>query len=99
MIDQVVAAVGRWYLDRDGQLFEVVALDEADGTVEIQYSGGELGELDAETWHELVLDVAEQPEDWAVAFDEVQKDDLGYSDLSAQPEDWAGPLETIEPVD
>lgn len=99
MADQIVAAVGCWYLDREGQLFEVVAMDDTDASVGIQYLGGEVGEMDAETWCDMVAEVAEQPEDWAVGYDEVQRDDLGYSDADVRPEDWGGPLETIEPLD
>ena len=38
--------IGDWYSLRGGQLFEVVAVDEATGSVEMQYFDGTLEEMD-----------------------------------------------------
>lgn len=89
--------VGDWYRNReDGQLFEVVAFDEDEGTIEIQYFEGEIEELDIDTWFEIDLEVAEAPEDWSAPFDKLERDDLGFSDRAMHPEDWSGPLNEID---
>ncbi len=38
--------IGNWYRRSNGSLFEVVAVDEQDGTVELQYFDGTIDELD-----------------------------------------------------
>ena len=43
-------AIGDWYRLNGGALFEVVALDEDDGTIEIQYFDGTVEEMDVEDW-------------------------------------------------
>ena len=42
--------IGDWYRLNDGALFEVVALDDDDGTIEIQYFDGTVEEMDIEDW-------------------------------------------------
>ncbi len=89
--------VGYWYTDQDyNHIFEVVAADDHDQCVEIQYFAGEIEELDLETWYQLDLRRIPPPEDWSGPF-EISKEDLGYSDDSIRPEDWSGPLSDIEP--
>ncbi|HEX4375725.1 MAG TPA: DUF6763 family protein [Steroidobacteraceae bacterium] len=42
--------IGEWYRIRGGHQFEVVAVDEHDGTIEVQYSDGSVEELDLADW-------------------------------------------------
>ncbi len=42
--------VGAWYRLNGGEPFEIVALDDDDGTIEVQYVDGTLEELDREDW-------------------------------------------------
>lgn len=78
--------VGQWYSHRDkGDLFQVVALDEDDGTVEIQEFDGALDEFDLEAWYQQSIDVAAQPEDWSGPVDDVEPDEFGYTDLNEEP--------------
>ena len=42
--------IGEWYRIRGGDQFEVVAIDEDDGTIEVQYSDGTVAELDLGDW-------------------------------------------------
>ena len=49
-----VPGVGAWYRLNGGPPFEVVALDDDDGTIEVQYVDGTLEELDLEDWEVLV---------------------------------------------
>jgi len=47
--------VGKTYEDADGVAFEILAFDEDDGTIEIQYADGSLDEIDIDTWYEMDL--------------------------------------------
>lgn len=70
-----------WYKDLEtGQSFRVVAIDDANESIEIQYLNGDIGELDSAAWLESPIAPIEPPEDWAAPFDDVEIDDLGYSD-------------------
>ncbi len=45
-----LADIGEWYRARGGELLEVVAIDEDDGTIEVQYFDGTVEELDLADW-------------------------------------------------
>ena len=82
--------IGDWYRLNGGQLFEVVALDDDDGTIEIQYFDGTVEEMDIEDWESQwddgALESAEAPEDWTGSVD-VESDSAerrGSSDGDAQ---------------
>jgi hypothetical protein len=45
--------VGAWYRLRGGPPFEIVALDDDDGTIEVQYIDGTLEEIDREDWQPI----------------------------------------------
>jgi hypothetical protein len=86
--------VGNWYTHRDkGELFQVVALDEEAGTIEIQEFDGGLDELDLEEWRALAVETAAQPEDWGGPLDDVEPDEFGYTDLDGEGPP-ANPLES-----
>ncbi|MDB6062848.1 MAG: hypothetical protein JWM78_2951 [Verrucomicrobiaceae bacterium] len=60
----IEASIGTWYEDlRFGTQFEVVTLDEAEQTVEIQMLDGEICEYDFDSWREMTLLSIAQPED------------------------------------
>lgn len=81
--------VGHWYSHLDkGDLFQVVALDEMSGSIEIQEFDGALDEVDLDEWRQMPIEAAEQPEDWSGPVDDVEPDELGYTDM--QGEDLAG---------
>ncbi len=89
--------VGEWYHDLDeNQLFEVVAVDDQFSTIEIQYIGGEIGEIDFEAWPHLPLVTAEAPEDAGAGYELSREDDWSNDD-SPVPESWSNPLSSIEP--
>ncbi len=91
--------VGDWYQDEQGRVFEIVAVDDDEGTVGIQLYEGDVGQYDMDTWQTLVLSPAAPPEDWSAPFDEMARDDLGYSDSAIHPEDWSGPLNDVDRMD
>jgi len=70
--------VGRWYRTSSGATFEVVAIDEDDGTVEVQYFDGTVEELDLEDWEAQrannEIEEAEAPEDWTGSVDVESED-------------------------
>ena len=89
--------VAAWYQDMaNGSLFEVVAIDEAGGTIEYQLIDGEVGEYDASSWKQLYLTTAEAPEDWRSPY-ELNTEDQAYSDQTLVPENFSGALSDIEP--
>lgn len=98
-MSELAVVIGAWYQESGGQAFEVVALDADTATIEIQYFEGEVEELEFETWGEMQLVAVEPPEDWTGAFEEIETDDLGYSDTAIQPENWAGPLDALDTAD
>ena len=65
--------IGDWYRLDSGSLFEVVAYDDDDGTIEIQYFDGTVEEMDIEDWEaqweDGALESAEAPEDWSGSVD------------------------------
>jgi len=93
------ARIGQWYLRWDkGEIFQVTGYDEPSATIEIQTFDGDLDELDAETWDALPLGLAEPPEDWTGPVDDVEVDDLGYSETDMRRADWEQPLEPFRPA-
>ena len=77
--------VGNWYAHRDkGALFQVVALDEDAGTIEIQEFDGGLDELDLDEWRALSVYGAAQPEDWGGPLDDLEPDEFGYTDMAGE---------------
>ncbi|MHB1540507.1 MAG: DUF6763 family protein [Steroidobacteraceae bacterium] len=72
--------IGDWYRASGGDLFEVVAIDDSDATVDIQFFDGTVGEIDREDWEaqwdEGLIEAAEPPEDWSGSVDvEVDEED------------------------
>src|SRR5271156_2621986 len=71
--------VGQWYRCATNELFEVVAIDDQDETIEVQYFDGTVTEIDFDCWNEQLLDelidAADAPEDWSGAVD-VEVEDL-----------------------
>ncbi len=82
--------IGSWYKDVENDLtFKVVAIDESDDSIEVQYLNGDIGEYDNDSWYSSTFDFIEAPEDWTAPYDELETDDKGYSDPDThlKPED------------
>jgi hypothetical protein len=73
--------IGNWYRLSGGELFEVVAVDDDDGTIDIQYFDGTVEEMDREDWEaqwqDGALEAAAAPEDWTGSVDVEGGDDDG----------------------
>jgi hypothetical protein len=90
------ARIGQWYTRWDkGEIFQVVGYDPSSRTIETQTFDGDLDEVDLETWSGLPLAFAEPPEDWTGPVDDVERDDLGYSETDMSGSDWAEPMESL----
>ncbi|MFT3906422.1 MAG: hypothetical protein QM718_08980 [Steroidobacteraceae bacterium] len=65
--------IGEWYRLRQGEIFEVVAVDEDDRTVEVQYFDGTIEEFDLDDWIAQwsggAIEETEPPEDWTGSVD------------------------------
>ena len=95
MSEKYEPKIGDWYKNATGQSFEVVALDEDDGTVEIQHFDGMVEELDLDTWHDLDIEPIEPPEDWSGSLD-IEREDYGVDLERDSSNDWANPFDELE---
>lgn len=90
--------VGQWYRRTNGQLFEVVAVDEDDATIELQFFDGTIDEVDLETWSRLLIEKVAAPEDWSGSVDMDPEDFTGNDDGDI-PAGFHDPLEFLDERD
>lgn len=77
--------IGHWFKRPSGILFEVVAIDEDDATIEIQQFDGTIDEVDFEAWPKwMVVEVA-APEDWSGSVDMDPDDYVGRREDEVPP--------------
>ena len=93
--------IGAWYRSAGDGLFEVVAHDEDDGTIEIQYFDGTIEELERDDWNaqwkDGTLEAGEAPEDWSGSVDvDAPADDNGSDSVFGERDLHASPLEGLE---
>lgn len=95
-MNNTIPEVGSWYKElQQGAMFEVVAVDEVEQTIETQMIDGAVTEYDFDNWKELVLEEIEEPEDWRDAY-ELSREDYMQTDGDIYTEDWNNPLSMIE---
>ncbi len=87
--------IGQWFRRPNGTLFEVVAIDEDDMTVEIQLFDGTIDEIDIERWPELLLTEVAAPEDWSGSVDMDPEDYTGSKDVE-MPNGYHDPLAFLD---
>lgn len=88
MASETDPIVNAWYQHLDkGQQFEVVDVDNKRGLVEIQYFDGGTDEIDLDAWYELDIEPIEPPEDRTGPLDDVERDDIGYTETDMQSDD------------
>lgn len=87
--------IGKWFRRRNGTLFEVVAVDEDDSTIEIQFFDGTIDEVELEAWPGLLPIEVNAPEDWSGSMDMDPEDYVGRSP-SEMPPGFHDPLEFLE---
>ncbi|TFH69153.1 hypothetical protein E3W66_04290 [Gammaproteobacteria bacterium LSUCC0057] len=99
---KISAVIGQWYHDvARERLFEVVAFDDYSGAIEVQYEDGTVDEFDSETWRELVLLAAAQPDDWRSSLELSEEDRLFADDVlvPANSGDLLSALEMDDPLE
>lgn len=90
--------IGDWYRTVTGDIFEIVALDLDDETLEIQYFDGTIEELEMDTWYELNIVPTAPPEDWSGSLD-IERDDYGVDLEIHANELWNNPLDNLDRED
>ncbi|HEY0943600.1 MAG TPA: DUF6763 family protein [Steroidobacter sp.] len=97
MPNELDPVIGQWYAHRDkGEMFLVVAVDEASGSVEMQSFDGDVEEVDASAWRDMDIETAEPPEDWTGPYDDIETDDLGMTETDMSTQDWRRSLEPVQ---
>lgn len=67
---------GKWYEDlEENEVFKVLSVDPDQELVEVQYENGDIEEIDLDTWHELDLELSQEPEGWASDDEEEEEED------------------------
>jgi len=88
------AQIGQWYAHRDkGESFLVTGIDDASKTIEIQYFDGDVDEIEEPMWFAMPLERSSAPENCTGALDDVETDDLGYSETEMSEREWQQPLQ------
>jgi hypothetical protein len=79
---------GKWYQDlEENEIFQVLSVDPDEELVELQYENGDIEEIDLDTWHELDLEHAQEPEGWA-SDDEEDEEEEDEEELDDEDDDW-----------
>lgn len=80
---------GQWYEDlEENEIFKVLSVDPDEEIVEIQYENGDIEAIDLDTWHELDLEHADEPEGWANDDEDDEDDDDWDDDDEDDDDDW-----------
>jgi hypothetical protein len=90
---------GQWYRHLDkGQTFRVLSVERDKELIETQHFDGDLEEFEFAEWFAMDLEQAAEPEDWTGPIDDVETDDLGYSETAMAEPDWRASLDANKPV-
>jgi len=81
--------VANWYQDRNREeRFTIVAFDQDEGVLELQYENGDLEEIDIDTWYELDTEEVAMPEDWTLALDNMDEQEAARVESESYEDDW-----------
>ena len=79
---------GKWYEDlEENEVFKVLSVDPDQELVEVQYENGDIEEIDLDTWHELDLELSQEPEGWASDTEEEEEEEEEEEDEDDWDED------------
>ena len=79
---------GQWYENlEEEEPFRVLSMDEDSELVEIEYLDGDIEEIDLETWHEMDLELTQEPEGWAASQEKDDEDEEDEDDWDDEDED------------
>ena len=87
--------IGQWYRRPNGTMFEVVAVDERAGTIEIQQFDGTVDEIDLESWLEWLSVEISAPEDWSGSVD-MDPEDFAGTNNEELPAGYHDPLDFLD---
>ncbi len=90
--------IGSWYRRANGTLFEVVAVDDDDATVELQFFDGTIDEIEVDAWYQLLIEKVGAPEDWSGSVD-MDPEDFVDADGKDIPLGYHNPLEFLDRTD
>lgn len=84
---------GKWYEDlEENEIFKVLSVDPDQELVEVQYENGDIEEIDLDTWHELDLELSQEPEGWANDTEEktekAEEEEEDEDDWDEDDDDW-----------
>jgi hypothetical protein len=99
MSNEFVPLVGEWFRDEAGSSFKIIHLDEAGGTIEVQYLDGAVEAMDADSWSERELVSRAPPEDWSAAYDDIEASELDETEAAMRPHEWGNPLDTLDTLE
>ena len=78
---------GQWYENvEEDETFRVLSVDEDSELIEIEYLDGDIEELDIEAWHEMDLELTDEPEGWSDEDDE--EDEEEDEEEEEDDDDW-----------
>ena len=98
MANELDPLIDQWYSHVDkGQRFYIVAVDEDDKTVEIQYFDSSLEEFTLQEWRGLDIELSEAPENWSGPLDIGELDDFGTEITDTGAKDWNEPQQEYHP--
>lgn len=73
--------IGNWYrAEAQNMLFEVVAIDDHTGAIEIQYASGDLDEIEQDDWMECSLKSSPPPDDSEENYEQDNENDEARDD-------------------
>jgi hypothetical protein len=79
---------GQWFEDlEENEIFRVLSVDPDEEIVEVQYENGDIEEMDLDTWHELDLERAQEPEGWASDDDDDDEEEEDEEDWDDEDDD------------
>lgn len=98
MSEKLQPIIDTWYQSVTGDKFEVIAIDEEEGNVEIQYLDGALAELEIDAWESMLVEEIEAPQDaLADLYDDAERADVDYPGPNEiEDGEWPGSYEDIE---
>ncbi|MBV1931013.1 MAG: hypothetical protein KUG71_04785 [Porticoccaceae bacterium] len=95
---KILPQLNDWYQDvEDDALFEIVAIDEQEGYIEVQYVNGEIGEFDSDIWEQMIILKAQPPEDWRAAYEIADDNQASDGTAAFSMANWDDPVAHVDP--
>ena len=80
---------GQWYENlEEEESFRVLSVDEDSELIEIEYLDGDIEEIDVEAWHEMDLEMTQEPEGWSDADEDEDEEEEDDEDEDEDDDDW-----------